>query len=341
MRSFASDNYSGACIEVLKAIESANKQHAPAYGNDVFTAEASALLKETFGDKVEPFFVYNGTAANTLALKAIIRSHHAIICPNTSHIATNEVGSVHNSIGCSLITVTHHQGKLTPAQIEEECRKAAFNGIHSNKPKVVSIAQATEFGTLYTAAEIQKIAATCKKNNLYLHMDGCRLSNAAVALNQTLKSLTADAGVDVLSFGGAKNGLLFGEAVIFFHKALAEEFVYIQKQSLQLQSKMRFLSAQFIPYLRDKLWQRNAAHANAMCQLLAKGLAQHPKIKLAYPVESNQIFAYFPAEAITATQSVFPFYVWEEGTNLIRLVTSFDTTEEEVREFLKLLVISL
>lgn len=336
MKSFGSDNYSGVCAEVMAAICSANTHHASSYGNDSYTAEAISLLKETFGDQSTPYFVYNGTAANTVAFKAITRSHQAIICSNISHIATQEVGSVQNAVGCSFITVPHQQGKLTSLQIEEECQRAAFVGIHNNKPKVVSIAQSTECGTVYTLQEIQKIAETCKKNQLYLHMDGCRLANAAVALKQSLKSLTAEAGVDVLSFGGTKNGLLFAEAIIFFRKDLALEFEYIRKQSLQLHSKMRFLSAQFIPYLRDRIWYRNAAHANEMSLLLAAGLSKS-NIVSAYPVETNQIFAYFSAETIAATQTIFPYYTWDEKTGLVRLVTSFDTSAEEVTQFLQLI----
>lgn len=336
MKSFASDNYSGTSLEILNAIQAANQGHVPSYGNDPYTQKAIALLKNTFGNTIVPYFVYNGTAANTLALKACIRSHHAIICADCAHINTQEVGAPVNFTGCSLITILNQEGKLTSTAIEEAYLGATYWGRHNNLPKVVSITQATEYGTVYTADELRAISSICKKYHLILHMDGCRLSNAAVALNCSLKELTADVGIDVLSFGGAKNGLLFGEAIIFFNSELAKEFEYIQKQGLQLHSKMRFLSAQFIPYLADNLWHRNALHANFMCKKLAAGLMEKLNIKMAYPVQTNQIFAYFTEAIINATQAEFFYYVWNQATNLVRLVTSFDTTEDEVNRFIQL-----
>jgi threonine aldolase len=336
MKTFASDNYSGICEEVLQAIVAANSGHATAYGDDPYTQQAIALLKKTFGENALPYFVYNGTAANTLGLQAIVRSHHAIICADSSHINSQETGAVTSSTRCQLISVPHENGKITATALEETFLNKSIWGIHSNKPTVVSIAQSTEYGTLYSIEELRAISAICKKYNLLLHMDGCRLANAAVALQTSLKAITADIGVDVLSFGGTKNGMLFGEAIIFFRKELAEEFAYIRKQGLQLNSKMRFLSAQFIPYLEKNIWQRNALHANKMCQQLAEGLAKKTGVELAYPVQTNQIFAYFPKEKIEMTQEKLFYYVWNEKLNLVRLVTSFDTTEIEVEEFLKL-----
>ncbi|MBV8802420.1 MAG: hypothetical protein JO131_05580, partial [Gammaproteobacteria bacterium] len=206
-------------------------------------------------------------------------------------------------------------------------------GRHNNLPKVVSIAQATEYGTVYSIDELIEISAVCKKYKLLFHMDGCRLANAAVYLKTSIKEMTADIGVDVLSYGGTKNGLLSGEAIVFFRENIANEFEYIQKQGLQLQSKMRFLSAQFIPYLEKNIWFRNAKQANDMATRIANSLEKINSIKIAYPVQTNQIFAYFPKNIIDVTQKEFSYYIWDEKTNLVRLVTSFDTTVEDVNNF--------
>lgn len=335
MISFSSDNYSGASPEILQAIQEANKGHEPSYGNDQYTEKAISLFKEMLGNNITVYFVYNGTAANTLVLKAVTRSHHAIICADSSHIVSHEVGAPVNLIGCMLILVPNKDGKISAISIEDAYINTTHWGRHSNLPKVVSIAQATEFGTVYSREELLEISAVCKKYNLIFHMDGCRLANAAVHLQTSMKALTADVGVDILSFGGTKNGLMFGEAIVFFREDLASEFEYIQKQGLQLQSKMRFLSAQFIPYLEKNIWLRNAKQANDMCTRLLNGLKNNSSIKLAYPVQTNQIFAYFPKAMIEYTQKNFSYYIWDEKSNLIRLVTSFDTTSEEVDHFLK------
>lgn len=336
MKSFASDNYSTVCKEVLEAINNANHNHEPSYGSDFYTEQAIALLKDTFGDNITVYFVLNGTAANTLALEAMMRSHQAILCADSAHIIVHETGAIFKTIGCSVIPIPNNQGKITPSLIEETYQKISLIGKHHNKPKVVSISQSTEYGTVYTQKELLAISAVCKKYQLLFHMDGCRLSNAAVSLQASLKNLTADVGVDVLSFGGTKNGLMFGEVVIFFRSDLAEEFEYIHKQGLQLLSKMRYLSVQFIPYLKDNIWHRNAEHANKMCQRIAQGLLNRSDIKLVYPIQTNQIFAVFPQSIIANTRYIFPYYVWDEKNNIIRLVTSFDTTIEDVDEFLRL-----
>lgn len=337
MISFSSDNYSGASPEILQAIQDANQGHVPAYGNDPYTEKAISLFKEVLGSSITVYFVYNGTAANSLALKAVTRSHHAIICADSAHIVSHEVGAPVNLIGCMLIPVPNEDGKISAANIEDAYLNAIYWGRHCNFPKIVSIAQATEFGTVYSRDELLEISAVCKKHKLIFHMDGCRLANAAVYLQTSMKALTADVGVDVLSFGGTKNGLMFGEAIVFFREELASEFEYIQKQGLQLQSKMRFLSAQFIPYIEKNIWHRNAKQANDMCTRLLNGLKDISSIKLAYPVQSNQLFAYFSKELIEHTQKIFSYYIWNEKTNLIRLVTSFDTTVEDVDKFLETL----
>ncbi len=336
LKSFASDNYSGIAPEIMDAIVSANHGHQAAYGNDDFTKEVQKILKQTFGKKIEAYFAYNGTAANSVLLKAVLRSHHAIICSDVAHVATQEVGATNNLTGCPMFLVSHHNGKITAEAIQEAYTKATFWGHHGSLPKVVSIAQSTELGTVYSLEEVRAISTVCKANQLIFHMDGCRLPNAVAALNCSLKEATNDVGVDILSFGGTKNGLMMGEVMIFFQPELAMEFAYIHKQSLQLYSKMRFLSAQFIPYLRDALWHRYASHANAMAKRLAKGLLTLSGVKLAFPQQSNQVFIYLTEPIIKATQNVYPFYLWDPKQNLARLVTSFDTTTQEVDHFIEL-----
>ncbi len=337
MKSFASDNYSGASPEILQAIIEANVGHVPSYGEDLYTQKAVALFKKVFGEEISVYFVGNGTAANTLGLKTVMQSHHSIICADSAHIMTQEVGAPVHAIGCSILSISNNNGKITAAEIEETYLNSVYWGRHTNLPKVVSIAQSTEFGTVYTKKELSDISEICKKYNLIFHVDGCRLANAAVALNASFKELTVDVGVDVLSFGGAKNGLMFGEAILFLRKDLDIEFQYIQKQELQLLSKMRFLSAQFIPYLEQEIYYKNAKQANDMCEKLANLLEKKYAIQFAYPPQTNQIFAYFPESFIKASQHLIPYYIWNKKLHLVRLVTSFDTTEEDVDQFIGLL----
>lgn len=336
LKSFASDNYSGVAPEIMQAILEANQGHQPSYGNDSYTEQAQELLKQAFGEDIKTYFAYNGTGANSAALKAIIKSHHALICSDISHVATQEVGAAINLIGCSTLLIPHENGKITVESIKQTYQNASYWGHHGNLPKVVSIAQSTELGTVYTIEEIQSIAKICREYNLLLHMDGCRLANAAAYLDCSLKAITRDVGVDVLSFGGTKNGLMFGEVIVFFKPELAEEFAYIHKQSLQLNSKMRFISAQFIPYLKDKLWHKYALHANHMCQQLAEKLAKLDGVKISYPVQTNQLFASLPQKIVMATQTIYPFYIWQQDCNMARFGTSFDTTINDVERFIEL-----
>lgn len=337
MKSLASDNYSGVSPEILQAIIDANASHAPAYGEDLYTEKAVALFKDVFGKDISVYFVSNGTAANTLGLKTVMQSHHSIICADSAHIITQEVGAPVHAIGCMILPIPNSNGKITAAAIEEVYLNSVYWGRHVNVPKVVSIAQSTELGTVYTKKELEQISEICKKYNLIFHMDGCRLANAAVTLKAAFKELTVDVGVDILSFGGTKNGLMFGEAVLFLRKDLDVEFQYIQKQELQLLSKMRFLSVQFIPYLEKEIWYKNAKQANDMCTKLAKSLKKMYAIKFAYPPEANQIFAYFPESFIKVSQHLIPYYIWNKKLNMVRLVTSFDTTEEDVYQLIDIL----
>ena len=330
-RSFASDNNAGVHPEVIEAIRAANEGHVIAYGDDPFTERAVKLFKKHFGPDVAVYFVFGGTGANVLGLKAVTKSHQAIICAETAHVNVDECGAPENFTGCKLLTVATPDGKLRVEQI-----KPLLHGIgveHHVQPAVVTISQATEMGTVYTKDELKTLADFAHDHGMLLHVDGARLSNAAVSLNAVLREITADVGVDVLSFGGTKNGMMYGEAVVFFDPKLAADFKYIRKQGMQLSSKTRFIAAQFEAMLSGNLWQRGPAYANRMARLLASELAKLPQIKITQPVESNGVFAVIPSEHIPALQQKYFFYVWNEEISEVRLMASFDTTEEDIRDF--------
>lgn len=330
-RSFASDNNAGVHPEIIEALKSANDGHVIAYGSDPITARAMDLFQKYFGSDVAVYFVFGGTGANVLGLKAITQPHHAIFCADTAHVNVDECGAPEKFTGCKLIAIPTPDGKLRAEQI-----KSLLHGIgveHHVQPRVITISQATEMGTVYTRDELKTLAAFAHDNGLLLHVDGARLANAAVGLNNTFKEITTDVGVDVLSFGGTKNGMMYGEAVVFFDKARAGDFKYIRKQGMHLPSKMRFISAQFEALLSGDLWRRGAEHANRMAQVLGTELAKVPKIKLTQPVESNGVFAMIPKEYIPVLQEKYFFYVWDDAISEVRLMASFDTSEDDIHDF--------
>ncbi len=329
---FASDNYAGIHPDVLTAIIAANESAEPAYGGDRYTQEAITHFQHHFGADIEVFFVFNGTAANVTSLAAINHSYNAVICATSAHIQMDECGAPEKFMGSKLLLVPTTDGKLTVAGIRQ-CLDPVGDQ-HHVQARVISISQSTECGTVYTAAEIKTIADFAHSHALYLHVDGARISNAAAGLNLSLRALTRDCGVDVLSFGGTKNGLMLGEAVVFFNRELAKDFLYIRKHSMQLASKMRYLAAQFSAILSNQLWQKNAAHANKMAIKLAQSLADIPSIKLTQAVQANAVFAILPPSYISKLQNDFHFYVWNAEKNEVRLMTSFATTEREVNEFI-------
>lgn len=332
-RSFASDNYAGIHPEILKAIAAANVEHAAAYGADDLTSAALASFRRHFGSQVEVGFVFNGTAANVLSLRAVTESYNAVVCAETAHINVDECGAPEKFLGCKLLAVPTPDGKLVPGLIE---RVARANGDqHHVQPRVLSITQSTELGTVYTVAEIRALAEFARSRGMFLHVDGARISNAAAALGVSLKAMTADAGVDVLSFGGTKNGMMLGEAVVFFRPELAENFRFHRKQAMQLASKMRFISAQFEAMLSNDLWLKNARHANDMARLLASEVKGAEGIEITQPVDANAVFARLPREQIARLQEKFHFYVWNETTSEVRWMCSWDTTEDDVRAFAK------
>ena len=333
-RSFASDNNSGVHPEILKALSAANDGHVVAYGDDPYTDRAVALFRKHFGKQVEVFFVFGGTGANVLGLKAATEPYHAVVCAETAHINVDECGAPERFTGCKLLDVATSDGKITPEHVKPFLDHIGFE--HHVQARVISISQSTEMGTVYTPRELKTLSSFAHKNSMLLHMDGARIANAAASLRTDLRKITADVGVDVLSFGGAKNGMMFGEAVVFFDPKLAVGFKYLRKQGTHLPSKMRFISAQFEAMLSKDLWRRNAEHSNRMAQLLAAELAKIPQIKFTQRVESNGVFAILPKKYIPVLQKKYFFYVWNEQTSEVRFMTSFDTTEDDIRDFVRL-----
>lgn len=333
MKTFASDNYSGVHPEIMEALHRANALHMGSYGHDEITARAKKIFGQLFGDDLEVFFVYNGTGANIVGLSAITKSFNSIICSDLAHINVDESTASEKFTGCKLIGIPTVDGKIYPDQIEKKIIRVGDQ--HHPQAKVISISQSTEYATVYSIEEIKALSALAKKHNLYLHMDGSRISNAAVSLGKDFKSFTRDAGVDVLSFGGTKNGMMFGEAVVIFNPELARDTSYLRKQGMQLHSKMRFISAQFEALLSTDLWKRNASHANAMAKKLEQGLRTIPSVTITQSVDANGIFAILPKEVTAQLQDEVFFYIWNEQTNEVRLMCSFDTQEEEINRFIK------
>jgi threonine aldolase len=332
-RSFASDNNAGIHPKVLQAIAAANQGHVVGYGDDPYTQAAVRKFKQHFGPDVDVFIVFNGTAANSLSLKALTESYHAIICTEAAHIYTDECGAPEKFTGCKLLPIPTADGKLTVESVSH-----AYHGIgdqHHVQPRVISITQATEMGTVYKPEEIKALARFAHERDMFLHMDGARIANAAASLGQNLRQATGDLGVDVLSFGGTKNGLMGAEAVVFFDKKLSRNFQYLRKQGMQLASKMRFISAQLEALLSNDLWLKNAQHSNRMAKLLEKEVHKIPQVKIVYKVEANGVFAQIPRQAIARLQKRYFFYVWNEEQSVVRWMCSFDTTEEDVRKFAK------
>lgn len=334
-KGFASDNNSGVHPSIFKAMENANQGHVVGYGNDEYTQKAIQLFKERFGNETEVFFVFNGTGANVLGLSTVTQSFHSVICAETAHIQEDECGAPEKFTGCKLIPVEPVNGKVTPEAVLPHLK--GFDFEHHSQPGVISISQVTEMGTVYQPNEIIALADLAHKHNMFLHMDGARIANAAVSLDLDFKAFTRDCGVDILSFGGTKNAMLMGEAVLFFNPKLTGLTKYIRKQSMQLYSKMRFVGAQFQAYFENDLWKQTAAHANKMAKLLEKEIAQIPEIKITEPVDANGIFAIVPPEIIKPLQERFFFYMWNEQKSEVRWMTSWDTSEEEILEFVALI----
>jgi len=331
LKSFASDNNSGVHSEILYAITHANHPHYVSYGDDPYTIHAHRLFKETFGEQAFTYFVLTGTGANTVALQAITQRFEAVLCAETSHVHVDECGATEHILGSKILPLPSKHGKI---HISDLARYLSFIGDqHHTQPKTISITQPTELGTLYTIAELKEIISFAKEHGMKVHMDGSRLSNAAVALKCSLKHLTTDLGIDILSFGGTKNGMMIGEAVVAFDEETAKNIPFIRKQNTQLLSKMRFVAAQFIAYLTDDLHLKNAKQANDMARLLYDALKKEvPEIVTTHP-QCNALFVKMPAQKAHIMQKERFFYTWDETSGLYRFMTSFDMTPEDITDF--------
>lgn len=330
-RGFASDNNAGVSPEVLEKLQEVNQGHVIGYGDDPYTKKAKELFQYHFGERAVPYFVFTGTGANVLCVASCAESYKSVFCADTAHIQVDECGAPERFTGCKLIPVHTSDGKLTPALLQNHMTGFGFE--HHSQPGIVSISQTTEMGTIYKVEEIKKLADFAHRYGLLLHMDGARLSNAAVSLGVNFKALTADAGIDILSFGGTKNGLIAAESVIFFREELATNFKYIRKQGMQLASKMRFIAAQFIAFFENDLWYKNAFHANNMAQKLHDAVKDIPEIEITQEVQANGLFAIIPKDIISRLQDEFFFYVWNEQRGEVRWMTSFDTTISDIENF--------
>lgn len=331
-RSFASDNNSGLHPLILQALMDANQGHERGYGDDPYTRSMEMAFAELLGE-VSVFPVLTGTAANVLAIAALLQPFEAVICSQQSHLWVDECGAPERFMGCKLVPLPTPDGKLRPEQLLPLL--GGRGDVHRVQPRLISITQPTELGTLYTLDEISALADFAHRQGLLLHLDGARISNAVAALNCSLKALIRDTGVDVVSFGGSKNGLMNAEAVIFLDPAQAKTFPYLRKQAMQLNSKMRFVSTQLDVFLRSGLWLENARHANQMAQILAHSVFSLPGIEPAWPVQSNAVFARVPQALIAPLQQDFYFYVWDETLSVVRWMCSFDTQPEDLDAFVQ------
>ncbi|MBN1116809.1 MAG: low specificity L-threonine aldolase [Bacteroidales bacterium] len=332
-RGFASDNNSGVSEEVIAKIIEVNKGHVVGYGGDDYTGKVIELIRQKFGGECWPYLVFTGTGANVLSISAATNSINSVVCAETAHIQEDECGAPEKFSGCKLLSVETEDGKLNPELITKHL--VGFDFEHHSQPKLISISQPTEMGTIYTVQEIKNIANLAHKHNMFLHVDGARLANAAVELNLPFEAFTKDAGVDILSFGGTKNGLMSAESVIFFRKELTLSFKYIRKQAMQLASKMRYMAAQFDAYFENDLWKKNASHANKMAGLLYEKVKDIPQIKITQKVEANGVFVILPKEIIEPLRNEYFFYDWNTARNEVRWMCSFDTTEEDIEGFVK------
>ncbi len=332
MKSLASDNYAGVLPEIMEALQKANTGHSRSYGADELTKRATQLFKEVFDADVDVYFVFNGTGANVLSISSATQSYNAVLCADTSHIYNDESSAPETITGCRFFPLpANDNGKLDVNTIKE--RLIRKGDVHYAQTAMVSITQATEYGTVYQPEEIKAIAALCKEHEIYLHMDGSRFFNAAASLKCDLKDISSKAGVDILSLGGTKAGMMFGEAVVVFNKELSKHIAYKHKQVMQLASKTRFIAAQFEAMLQNELWRKTATHANKMSELLCKSLTPNRHVKITRPVQANAVFAEIPRSWYEPLQEHYPFYVWKDSTHEVRLMCSWDTDEEDIQAF--------
>lgn len=332
MKSFASDNYAGVLPEVMAALQQANELHARSYGADVLTARVVDLFRKVFEADVDVYFVFNGTGANVLSISSATHSYNAVLCSDTSHIYNDESSAPETFTGCRFFPLTaNDKGKLDEQIVSE--RLIRKGDVHYPQTAMLSITQSTEYGTVYTPGEIRALSSLTRANGLYLHMDGSRFFNAAASLGCSIADISSKAGVDILSLGGTKAGMMFGEAVVVFNKDLSKHIAYKQKQVMQLASKTRFVAAQFEAMLANELWRSTATHANKMAQLLYTALSQNKHVRVTRPVQANAIFAEIPRAWYEPLQEHYPFYVWKDSTHEVRFMCAWDTKEDEIRSF--------
>ena len=332
MRSFKSDNVSGIHPKILEAIKGANVGHDNPYGNDKWTQKATEVIKDLFQKDVDVYFVALGTAANVIGLSGLLNTFEAVVCTETAHINTDECGTFERFSNSKILYVKDHDGKI---KIEDTKKHLThIDDEHRVQVRIISISQTTETGTLYTVDEIKELADFAHENNMYLHLDGARIANAIVALDSSFKEMVTDTGVDLLSLGGTKNGMMIGEAIVSLNKEISKNFKYHRKQGMQLLSKMRFIACQFIPYIEDGVWRECAESANNMGQYLKKRLSEFEEIKVQELFKTNMIFANMDQRIIDKLQEEFGFYTIDEETNLVRLVTSFDTEQSDIDKFI-------
>ncbi|NDC39958.1 MAG: low specificity L-threonine aldolase [Chitinophagia bacterium] len=329
MKSFASDNYAGVLPEVMEALQRTNSDHARSYGADDITARTTTLMRDIFEVDCNVYFVFNGTGANILSLSSATLSYNSVICADTSHLYCDESSAPETFTGCRMVPVTaDEQGKLTVEAVEEKLIRKG--DVHFAQPAVLSATQSTEYGTVYHPHELENLSVLARRHGLYFHLDGARFFNAAASLDCSLAATANRTGVDILSLGGTKAGMMYGEAVVVFNSELKKHIAYRQKQAIQLASKTRYIAAQFEAMLSNELWRRTASHANNMAALLARSLTEFPEIRITRPVHANAIFAEIPRHWYEPLQQYFPFYIWKERTCEVRLMCSWDTQPEEI-----------
>ncbi len=332
-RSFASDNNAPVHPAIMQAIVNANTEDYVSYGDDPYTQKAKEIFNEQFATETEVFMVCNGTGANVSSISHLVKPWQSILCAHTAHINHDECGAPEKYSGSKIQSVNSLDGKLKTSQLDTFLHSVGFE--HHVQPGIISITQATELGMVYTPQEIEEIAQYAHKNNMLLHVDGARIANAVVSSGASLQELITRTGVDVMSFGGTKNGLMMGEAVVFLKPELAKGYQYVRKQSMQLASKMRYMSAQFVAHFQDDLWLQTATHANKMAKLLADKIRHIPQVKLTMPVQTNAVFAAIPPEIIAPLQEKYFFYVWNPELNEVRWMTHFNTTEQDIEDFVE------
>ena len=329
-RGFASDNYAGIHPDILDAMSNINAGHQVAYGDDVYTQQLTAVIKKQFGEQAEVFPVFNGTGANVLTLQAMCKPWESVVCATSAHINVDEGGAPEKVAGLKLMQVETPDGKLTPELVDKQAW--GFGNEHRAQPKVVSITNSTEYGTVYSVAEVKALADHAHKLGMYLHLDGARISNAAAALGVSLRAFTTDAGVDAVSLGGTKNGAMGAEAIVILNPELAPAIKYVRKSGMQLASKMRFISIQLVAMFEGDLWLKNAQHSNAMAQSLFQGIKDIAGVEVNQP-QANALFPILPGQAIEPLQEVAKFYVWDHTINQVRWMCSWDTTQADVDNF--------